>query len=229
MKFTCLIIDDEPIAREIIEKYLHQFPQIDIVGRCADALEANRFLHRQYVDFVFLDIEMPHVDGLSFIKALEHPPKVIITTAHRDYALDGHELNVVDYLLKPISQQRFLKAINRILITAKGRTQARSYFYIKVDLKMVQVFLDEILYIQGMSNYVRIFCVKRTLITYQKLSYLEEVLSSDEFVRIHRSYIVSLDKISSYNTQELEIGHQLIPIGGSYRERLLKALANFEA
>ena len=230
MKLNCLIIDDEPIARDILEGYIEPFDQINLVGKCNNAIEANQLLQEQTIDLLFLDIEMPHLDGLSFLKSLEHPPKVIITTAYREYALEGHELNVVDYLLKPISMERFVKALNRILIVpSPRRPKSKPYIYLKVDMKMVQVFLNEILYVQGLSNYVRFFCEERTLITYQKLSHLEEVLPSDRFMRTHRSYIVSLPKIKSYTTQDLEIGNVEIPIGGSYKEDLRRSLDKFGA
>ena len=221
-------MDDEPIAQDILESYLDPFDQIEIVAKCASAIEANQVLHNQTVDLIFLDIEMPQLDGLSFIKNLERPPKVIITTAYREYAMEGYELNVVDYLLKPISLERFLKAINRVLIAPEKMSTAQPYIYLKVDMKMVQVFLDEIKYIQGLSNYVRMFCEDRTLITYQKMSHLEEVLP-DQFMRSHRSYIVNIRKVSSYTSQDLEVEDAAIPIGGSYRESILKELNRHQA
>ncbi len=229
MHLKCIILDDEPIAQEILESYLAPFDQIEIVAKCKNALEANKIIHDQPIDLIFLDIEMPHINGLSFVKNLENPPKVIVTTAYREYALEGYELNVVDYLLKPISQDRFLKAVNRVLVQPMKRPESGSYIYLKVDLKMVQVFLDEILYIQGLSNYVRVFCHERTMITYQKLSHLEEVLPDHIFFRTHRSYIVNLTKVKSYTAQDLDVGKVEIPIGGSHKEKLLKALEKFTA
>lgn len=228
MKLNCLIVDDEPIAQDILADYLEPFDQVHILGKCSNAIEASQMLQEHTVDLIFLDIEMPYLDGLSFLKSLEHPPKVIITTAYREYALEGHELNVVDYLLKPISMERFVKALNRILIkpSQRGMT-AKPYVYLKVDLKMVQVYLDEILYIQGLSNYVRVFCENRHLISYQKLSHLEEVLPDELFLRAHRSYIVNISRVSSYNTNDLDIGETEIPVGGHYREKLFSALAKF--
>lgn len=228
MKLKCLIVDDEPIAQDILEGYLEPFDQVEIIAKCSNAIEATKVLHEQSIDLIFLDIEMPQVDGLSFIKNLENPPKVIITTAYREYALEGHELNVVDYLLKPISNERFLKSINRVLIKPDKITDSKPYIYLKVDMKMIQVFLDEIKYIQGLSNYVRVFCDERTLITYQKISHLEEVLP-EQFKRSHRSYIVNLHKVSSYTSQNLEIGNTVIPVGGNYRESLINELSKHQA
>lgn len=229
MHLKCIILDDEPIAQEILESYLAPFDQIEIIAKCKNALEANQVIHDQHIDLIFLDIEMPHINGLSFVKNLENPPKVIVTTAYREYALEGYELNVVDYLLKPISQDRFLKAVNRVLAKPRNKPESGSYIYLKVDLKMVQVFLDEILYIQGLSNYVRVCCDQRTLITYQKLSHLEEVLPNDVFFRTHRSYIVNLSKVKSYTSQDLDVGEVEIPIGGSHKDKLLEALERFTA
>ncbi|MEQ9378953.1 MAG: LytTR family DNA-binding domain-containing protein [Imperialibacter sp.] len=229
MRLNCLIVDDEPIAQEILERYIEPFDQINLVGKCLNAIEASQLIQQQAVDLIFLDVEMPYLDGLSFVKSLEHPPKVIITTANREYALEGYELNVVDYLLKPISQERFLKAVNRVLTKPTHPEKSPLYVYLKVDMKMVQVFLDEILYIQGLSNYVRVFCEKRTLITYQKLSHLEEILPADVFFRSHRSYIVNLTKIKSYTSQDLEVGETEIPVGGNHREALIRVLAKFQA
>lgn len=228
MKLNCLIVDDEPIAQQIIERYIEPLDQLKVVGKCQNALEANNLLHKLSVDLLFLDIEMPHLSGLTFLKNLKNPPQVILTTAHREYALEGFELEVVDYLLKPISQERFLKAVNRVLSKPQITEAATPYIYLKVDLKMVQVFLKDILYIQGLSNYVRIFCKEKNLISYQKLSHLEEVLPSDQFLRIHRSYIANIRKISSYTSNDVEIGETELPIGGSYKEKLILELSKFE-
>ncbi|WP_424963668.1 LytR/AlgR family response regulator transcription factor [Ekhidna sp.] len=228
MRLRCIIVDDEPIAREILESYLEPIDQIEVVGTCASAIEASNILSRETIDLIFLDIEMPQMNGLAFVKNLEHPPMVIITTAYREYALEGHELNVVDYLLKPISLERFMKAVNRVLVLPGKRMTHEPYIYLKVDMKMVQIYLNEILYIQGLSNYVRLFCDQRTLISYQKMSHLEEILP-DHFMRAHRSYIVNINKISAYTSQDLEVGKTSIPIGGSYREHLINELTRYQA
>jgi DNA-binding LytR/AlgR family response regulator len=228
MKLKCLIVDDEPIAQDILESYIEPLNQLQIVAKCMNAIEASEVLHSNSVDLIFLDIEMPQLDGLSFIKNLDKPPKVIITTAYREYALEGFELNVVDYLLKPISLERFLRAVNRVMVIPDKGLKSQPYIYLKVDMKMVQVFLDEIKYIQGLSNYVRVFCEDRTLITYQKMSYLEEVLP-EQFMRSHRSYIVNITKVSAYTSQDLEVGKVAIPIGGNYREHILKELNSHQA
>jgi len=224
MKLNCLIIDDEPIALEIIESYLKLIDQLNLIGKCENALEANNFLFKYSIDLIFLDIEMPHLNGLTFLKNLTDPPAVIITTAYRDYALEGFELNVLDYLLKPISQERFLKAVNRMLIKTQKQINKFPYIYLKVDLKMVKVVLDDILYIEGLSNYVKVFTNNTVLISYQKLTHLAEVLPSDQFYRSHRSYIVNIHQISAFTATEVEIGTTELSIGGKYKDHLLDAL-----
>ncbi len=234
MTFKCLIVDDEPVAQGILERYIDQLEGLTLVAKCKNALEANEWLRKAEVDLIFLDIEMPHLDGLSFLSTLASPPKVILTTAYREYALEGYELNVVDYLLKPISLERFMKAINKLdampeLVQKESVTGEEDYLYIKADKKMVQVYFKDILYIEGLSNYVRIFTSGRPIISYQKLSYLESILPGKDFFRCHRSYIVSGPNIKAYNATHLEIGDTEIPIGGSYREATLDRLKPFEA
>ncbi len=222
-KHTCLIVDDEQIAREILETYISPFTQLELLGQCQNAIEAASFLSQQSVDVIFLDIEMPEIGGLSFLKSLNNPPKIIITTAYREFALDGYELNVVDYLLKPISQERFLKAVNR-LFEVTASSEAPDHVYLKVDGKMVKVVFDDIYYIEGLNNYVKIFIQDQFLISYQKLSYLEKALPNEKFVRCHRSYIINLDKVTAFTNNDLEMGKDEFPIGAKYRESVENAL-----
>jgi DNA-binding LytR/AlgR family response regulator len=235
MKLNCLIIDDEPVARGILERYIEQLEWLELAACCKNALEANEWLGKEQVDLIFLDIEMPHLNGLDFLGTLVNPPKVILTTAYREYALEGYELNVVDYLLKPISFERFLKAVNKAGPREVARSEPETpsaqedYLYIKADKKMVQLYFKDILYIEGLSNYVRIFTKHKPIISYQKLSYLESVLPAADFFRCHRSYIVSVSNIRAYNATHLEIGDTEIPIGGSYRESTQERLRPFEA
>lgn len=235
MTLKCLIVDDEPVAQGILERYIHQMEGLTLVAKCKNALEANEWLRKAEVNLILLDIEMPHLDGLNFLSTLINPPKVILTTAYREYALEGYELNVIDYLLKPISLERFMKAVNKVADKQdsaqkdSSTTVEEDYLYIKADKKMVQVYFKDILYIEGLSNYVRIFTTNRPIISYQKLSYLENVLPHKDFFRCHRSYIVSCRNIKAYNSTHLEIGQTEIPIGGSYREMTLERLKPFEA
>jgi len=234
----CLIVDDEILAQGILQRYIAPLEEIKLVGVCKNALEANSILQKQKVDLIFLDIEMPHISGLSFLGTLkENKPKVIITTAFREHALTAFELDVVDYMLKPISYERFVKGVNKVLrlhnleelaSQTDHKDSEDAYIYLKADKKMVQIFFKDILYIEGLSNYVKIFTTGKTIISYQKISYLEEALPAHDFMRIHRSYIVAIDKIKSYNNTSLEVGTQEIPLGGSYKDAVLARLNKFE-
>jgi DNA-binding LytR/AlgR family response regulator len=228
-KLKCLIVDDEPIAQDILAGYIDQLEYLTLSGKCINAIEANNVLQKESIDLILLDIEMPQVSGLNFLANLDNPPKVIITTAYREHAVEGFELNVVDYLLKPISIERFMKAVQKVV--AGQKTEAAdedAYIYLKADKKMVQIFFKDILYIEGLSNYVKIRYLDQMIISYQKLSYLESILPSIDFIRIHRSFIVSLRKVKSYNSSFIEVGKDEIPIGGSYKEEVLGKLKEFE-
>lgn len=239
MSLKCIIVDDEPIAQNIIERYILPIDNLELVAKCNSALEALNIIQSAQIDLIFLDIEMPELDGLSFLKSLDYSPKVIITTAYREYALEGFELQVVDYLLKPIPYERFIKSVNKVLKMHSLEEMAselensdktsHSFIYLKADKKMVQIHFDDILYIEGLSNYVRIFTTKKNVITYQKLSHLESTLPLDLFVRIHRSYIVSITKITAYSNHDIEMeGNIELPLGGSYKQKVLDQLAKYE-
>lgn len=233
-----LIVDDEPLAQDVIETYVQKIPDLFLVGTCKNALEASSMLNKEVVDLIFLDIQMPQLNGIDFLKSLTKKPLVIITTAFSNYAVEGFELNVVDYLLKPISFNRFLLAINRIiesknLATSEDRTKdpinKESYFFVKADKKMVKINHKDILYIEGLKDYVIIKLAKSRLVTLQTMKSLEDKLPADIFKRIHRSYIINLGKLDSIigNTVELKEGEQQIklPIGKNYKEELI-ALIN---
>ncbi|MEP1097394.1 MAG: LytTR family DNA-binding domain-containing protein [Cyclobacteriaceae bacterium] len=230
-KLKCLIVDDEPIAQEILEQYIGMMEGLQLIGKCKNAIEAHDVLQKGKIDLMLLDIEMPHITGLNFLANLTNPPKVIITTAYREYALEGFELNAVDYLLKPISLERFMRAIEKVQgkhSLPEAVVPERAYIYLKADKKMVQVFLDDIQYIEGLSNYVKIHLNKKMIISYQKLSHLEKILPKNDFVRVHRSFIVSRLKVKSYTQGSVEVGVEEIPIGGSYKKKALGILKTFE-
>ncbi|MBO6525260.1 MAG: response regulator transcription factor [Balneolaceae bacterium] len=231
MIIKCIIIDDEPVALNIIERYLKRIEGFEVVGKFIDALEATNILKKERIDLIFLDIEMPKLDGLSFLKTLKNPPNVIITTAYRKYAIEGFELNVIDYLLKPISFERFLKAVNKVSFSNEYSEQKieADYIYLRADNKMIQIPFDDINYIQSLSNYVRIFRDGRSIISYQKLSHLEKALPSSRFIRVHRSFIVPIKKIQSYTGAHVEVNGEEIPIGGHYKEHVVSTLEKFEA
>lgn len=229
-----LIVDDEPLAQDVIETYVHKVPELQLVGTCKNAIEASSKLKNESIDLIFLDIQMPQLSGIDFLKSLTKKPLVIITTAFSDYAVEGFELNVVDYLLKPISFNRFLLAINRIIDSkapsvneaiSKESNNKDSYFFVKADKKMVKINHTDILYIEGLKDYVIIKLAKSRLVTLQTMKSLEDKLPSEIFKRIHRSYIVNLDKLEAIvgNTVEVREGEQQIklPIGKNYKDELI--------
>jgi len=240
MKIRCQIVDDEPLAINVIKKFLEPLHYAEIVSSCENAMDAFGYISENPVDLLFLDINMPTLNGLDFLKSLKEPPLAIITSAYRDYAVDGFELNVLDYLVKPISFQRFLKAmdkantamrekyaVNQPVVTSPD--SSKSFIFLKVDKKMVKIYLDEILYIESLKDYVRIRTVYEDLVTHQNLNGMARILPSDSFIRIHKSYTISVDKVKSIEGNCVEIASKLLPIGRNYRkevkEHLLKANA----
>lgn len=229
----CMIVDDEPPAREIIRRYIEQVPLLELVAECGNALQAFAILQQQSVDLIFLDIHLPQLNGNDFLKALQNPPKVIFTTAYSEYALEGYELNVVDYLMKPIPFDRFLKAVNKVYQSAGAKpetaptqenTKVDSFVYFRADRKMVKVMLQDILYIESMKDYVKVFTTAGTIITKQSISSVEAMLPEKRFIRTHRSYIVSTDHIKSFTAELIEINNTEIPIGKLFRNEVLKIL-----
>ncbi|TRX61316.1 response regulator transcription factor [Fulvivirga sp. M361] len=235
MKTKCLIVDDEPLAVEIIESYLNRLDNMEIIGSCNNAIKAFEVLQKQPVNLLFLDIQMPRLTGIDFLKTLKNPPKVILTTAYREYALESYELDVVDYLLKPISFERFFKAVSKIYrqeMTGNGgfrekeanATDNDPYLYLKADKKMVKVMLKDILYIESLKDYVRVKTPAKDVITHQTISYFEEKLSEDSFLRIHRSFIVPIGKIETFSASAVEVPGKELPIGRIYKNNVLKVL-----
>lgn len=222
MNYKCLIIDDEPPAIEILSKYLESIDQIEVVGVCSNALQAMDCLHKGKIDLVFLDIEMPKLSGIDLIKSLPHPPKVIFTTAHREFALEAFDLNVVDYLLKPISYERFIKSVNKLLDSNLYEIQATSqntpgFLYFKCQRKMVKVYLDDLQYVESQKDYVILHCHQLPpLKIKEQMNIIEAMLPKNMFLRVHRSFIVSTAKITAFTKYNIEIGETEIPIGRLY-------------
>ncbi len=221
MKWKCLIIDDEPPAIKIIKRYVEMTDQLDLVGTCSNALQAIDFLKTSHVDLLFLDIEMPKLSGTSFLKTLQTPPKVIFTTAHKTFATDAFDLDAVDYLLKPISFERFLKAFNKLTTTISTvnitHEAAKGFLYFRSERKMVKVFLEDILYIESFRDYIKIFRSNtEPLLVKLSISTLEAMLPLNQFLRIHRSFIVSLSKITAYTHQDVELDKIELPIGRQF-------------
>ncbi|MBS9461951.1 response regulator transcription factor [Flagellimonas sp. 389] len=233
MKYRCVIVDDEILARRLIQKHLAQLDDFELVASCASAIEASKILKAEKVDLLFLDIEMPILKGTEFFKNLIEKPKVIFTTAYRDFALDGFELNAVDYLLKPISFARFFKSIEKFLEYQKAmNTEAKlsevvksDFIFIREDRKQVKLFFDDILYVESVKDYIKIVTEKGSHLIKQSLKSFEETLDA-RFLRTHRSYIVNSHKITAYTKQDVEIGKLELPIGDSYRSIVLEFLEN---
>jgi DNA-binding LytR/AlgR family response regulator len=229
----CLVVDDEPAARDVISRYLQQLPMVQLAGECGNAIEAMNFIQNEPIDLLFLDINMPQLNGTDLLKILKNPPKTIFTTAHEEYALQGYELDAVDYLLKPIQFDRFLKAVQKALqLTlvseihhASGPAAAQDPFiYFRADRKMVKVLLKDILYIESMKDYVKVFTTQGQIITKLSISSLEELLPENSFIRTHRSFIVSLERVKSFTPELIEIDKAEVPIGKLYRQTVMKVL-----
>lgn len=227
----CLIVDDEPMARDVIRRYIGQVPTLQLTGECGNAIDATIFLQQHPVDLIFLDIQMPHLTGTDFVKSLRHSPRIIFTTAYKEYALEGFELDAIDYLLKPVRFERFLRAINKAF-PQQPATQSfpasplkkpdAGFIYIKAERKLVKVLLDDILYIESARDYLKVYTQNGYIITRQTISSIEAMLSGSEFIRIHRSYIVSLKKIHSFTHEIVEVGKTELPIGKFYLNSFLK-------
>ncbi len=214
--FKCVIIDDEPIAIRVIKKHLSAFTDFTVVAECSNALEAMPVLLKEEIDLIFCDIQMPQITGVDFVRSLAHPPKVIFTTAYRDYAIEAFELNVVDYLLKPVSFERFTKAINNFLELAslenkkenKGETEkdnSRNFIFLKADKKHYKVNIDDILYFESLGDYVIAYTVGKKIVTKERISSLPGLLPENKFIQIHRGYVISISKIESVGPGFVEI------------------------
>lgn len=226
-----IIVDDEPLAQDVLETYVEKVSDLKLIAKCNNALDANEVLRKNDVDLIFLDIQMPQITGIEFLRSLTNPPMVIFTTAYDNYALDGFELNALDYLLKPISLDRFMKAVNKALeqhahaSSGSSPLESDDFFFVKADKKLVKVRFDDILYIEGLKDYVIIRLREGRVITLQTMKSLEEKLPSSLFRRIHRSYIVALDKINAIVGNMVEVTEKgqskHLPIGKNYRDELL--------
>ncbi len=232
MKLKCLIVDDEPIARKGLEEYVNEISFLQLTHSCESAMKAAAFLKTETIDLILLDIQMPNVSGIEFLRALENPPLVIFTTAHSDYALEGYSLDVIDYLLKPISFDRFLKAVQKAqdyyLLKEQAKENTSSdYFFIKVNHQFEKVNYNEVLYLEAMQNYCIVHTSTRKLITYHTLSGLEKQLPSTQFLKVHKSFIVAIEKITALDSNELKIGAATIPISRSLKDEVMgKVMGN---
>lgn len=231
----CIIVDDEPIAREILENHLLKIDKINVVATCKNAIEAFNEINSKKVDLIFLDINMPEISGLSFAKTINKNIKVIFTTAYREYAVDGFDLQAVDYLLKPISFERLLKSVNKYLgencpviieSTSEIIQETNDFIFVRSDRKMIKINFSDINYIESFSDYIKIYIENTVVITRETITSIEAKLPKNDFIRIHRSFIVSIDKIDSFTNEFVEVNKKAIPISRSYKNDVLSRLEN---
>ena len=226
-QYDCIIVEDEPLAAEILQDYIKQIPFLNLRHICSDAIIALEVLQKEKIDLIFLDIHLPKLKGLDFIKSLKNPPPIILTTAYHEFALQGYEYNVLDYLLKPIEFSRFVMAVNKLKQPVEAKSgqmppieKERKSIFFNVSKKKVKVYLDEILYVESLKEYIRIVTSSNSILTKYQLGEIEEILTKNNFLRIHRSFIVSIDKIDAYTATDVEINNKQIPIGRSYKDIL---------
>jgi len=233
LSYSCIIIEDEPLAVEILTDYIKQVSFLELKFVCSDAIYAMEVLQQNKIDLIFLDIHLPKINGLDFLGSLNNHPYVIITSAYQDYALQAFNADVTDYLLKPIRFNRFLKAVNKlnhhypdqVTIPARAATAERAFLFFNEGKKKVRIYLDEILYIESIRDYVRIYTNDKSIMTKFLLHELEGLLPKNNFIRVHRSFIVAKDKIAAFSATDVEIGNKQIPIGRSYKELITSILS----
>ena len=238
MKIKCLIVDDEQYARKLLEGYVNKIPDLDLAGLCKNSMEAMQQLNQQRIDLIFLDIQMPDLTGIDFLKTLTNKPLVIFTTAYQEYALDGYELDVIDYMLKPISFERFLKGVNKaieqlriksqvpvpVIKTTEGGHEPGGSINVKADSKIYRLKYSNILFIEGLKEYVTFYTPQRKYIVLESLKRLEQTLPGRQFLRVHKSYIINTTKVESLYGNMIEIGEHQLPIGKSYAEQVKSSL-----
>lgn len=243
MKIKCLIVDDETLAQKVIEKYISDISTLEVVDKAKNALQAMDLLNQKDIDLMFLDINMPKLSGLSFLRTLKNPPLVIITTAYREYAYEGFELDVVDYLKKPFSFERFLIAINKVQDKMKSLTNSsrfildelsrnqidESFIFLKSEKKTYKVDLKEILFVESVGDYIKVHTKEKVFLSYYTLKKLENLLSSTHFPRVHKSFIVSISKINSFEGNQIKIQDQMIPIGRNYKQHFNELIEYFSS
>ncbi len=224
-QYNCIIVEDEPLAAEVLQDYVMQVPFLKLKGVCTDALYAMEMLQKEKIHLMFLDIHLPKLKGFDFLKTLQNKPQVIITTAYHEYALQGYEHNVIDYLLKPVEFSRFLQAVNKlnsvassVVVTNEIVRPEKEFLFFNVSKKKIKVLLDDILYIESLKEYIRVVTKDKTIITKFQLGQVEELLSKNNFLRIHRSFIVAKDKVDAFTATDVEINNKQLPIGRSYKE-----------
>ncbi len=236
-KYNCIIVEDEPLAAEVISDYIQQVHFLELKGICSDAIYAMEIMQKEKIDLIFLDIHLPKLKGLDFVKIVKNPPQIIVISAYQEYALQGYELNIIDYLLKPVEFSRFLMAVNKLkspheneISNGKGRiiqpaaSVERAHLFFNVSKKKIKIYLDEILYIESLKEYIRIVTNEKSILTKFQLGQIEELLAKNNFLRVHRSFVVAREKIDAFSAAAVEIQGKEIPIGRSYKELVLAVL-----
>ena len=227
-----LIIEDEPLAAEILQEYIADVPFLELKNTYKDALSALEDMRSNDIDLIFLDINLPKLKGLDFIQTLKNPPHIIITTAYHEYALQGYELNIVDYLLKPIEFSRFLKAVNKLKMMNSLKSYSSpafippgsTYMFVNTNKKKVKLYFNDILYIESLKEYIKVYTADKIIVTKYQLGQIEEHLPKGDFLRIHRSFIVATERIEAFTSTEIEVGNKQLPIGRSYKESVIQLL-----
>ncbi|MBQ4804747.1 response regulator transcription factor [Aquimarina sp. MMG015] len=232
-KISCIIVDDEPTARDIIASHIAKIDRLEVVAICNSALEAFNHINSKQVDLIFLDINMPEISGISFAKSINKEIKIIFTTAYREYAIEGFDLHAVDYLLKPISFERLLNAVNnyfethhKVSLTKTPETVVNDFIFVRSDRRMKKIDFSEIIYIESYNDYLKIHCDNATIVTRETISNIEAKLPVKQFMRTHRSFIISIKKIDSFSNEELVLNNKSIPISRNYKTEVLNRLEN---
>jgi DNA-binding LytR/AlgR family response regulator len=236
MNIKCIIVDDEVHARKVLEKFISDIPHLELIKSCKNALEAMQTLNEQDIDAMFLDINMPKVSGLSFLENLRHPPAVVITTAYREYAVEAFELDVIDYLHKPIPFPRFLKSVskieeklkakneNTIVSTQVDTSKQEEFIFIKADKKTIKLNFNEIVYVEGLGDYIKIHLKEKSIVSKLTIKRMEDLLPKNLFPRVHKSFIIALSQIQAIEGNQIEISNQKIPIGQIYRQTFMEII-----
>lgn len=230
MKVTCIIVDDEPLSQDIVEKYIQDIPQLELIKKCSNALEAIEVLQNHDIQLIFLDINMPKLSGISFVKSLSKVPEIIFITAYPEFAVEGFEVEATDYILKPFSMERFMKAVNKALRKIAAKQTDRfsppnpAYLIVKSDKKMHKINYEDILYFNSMGDYVKVFTKNKVLITNDTLKSIEVNLPELQFLRIHKSFIISINAIQYIEGNQIKVANDLLPIGLTYKDKLIEIL-----
>jgi DNA-binding LytR/AlgR family response regulator len=226
----CIIVEDETLAQQVIQSHLDKIDTFELVGVCSNALEAKEILSKHHVDLIFLDIQLPGMTGLNFLRSLQNPPLVVLTTAYSEYALESYEFNVIDYLLKPVSFERFFKAVNKITegklfsLASQPKHKISDHIFIRSEGKFFRVNFSDIIYIESMKDYLKIHAKEFRLIAHHTMNDMEKVLPANKFIRVHKSYIVSTDSIKTIYGNSVETSKAVIPIGNNYKEKVMSLI-----